>query len=243
MADVTTRWQIPLFDDDSPVVPIQNPLNAQSQRLEAVLNQFERLAVPPVADAAARNSLFPTPANGNRCFRLDMGWEEAYFTADKLSIGAAGWYPVAGKMPAIEMSRNEISTGPGLPNNGWYRISSTLFPVARNHGGFTESSGEVTLPYDGTYLVEFSALIQGGGSATGQRRGVISAGSAGSEANHILSIAFVGATDTTVSATAGIPLSKGTAVNLSLFQSSGGSANLLYRPGRTFFRLRYMGPV
>jgi hypothetical protein len=238
----TPNWGLPLFDGTERFAPVKNLFNAISNALETALTTLGRQVPRAVTSAAARDALFPAPVNGDRCFRRDLGWEEVYFTADQLTVGGNGWYPVAGKMPSFEMSRNEISTGPTLPNSGWYRISSTLFPVVRNHGGYSQASGEVTLPYDGTYLVEFSALIQGGGSATGQRRGVIAAGSAGDEANHILSIGFVGATDTTVSATAGLPLSKGTAINLSLFQSSGAGANLLYRPGRTFFRLRYLGP-
>ena len=51
-----------------------------------------------VADAAARNALYPSPVQGNAVFRSDLGYEEVYYAAHNATTNPggrtpAGWYP------------------------------------------------------------------------------------------------------------------------------------------------------
>jgi hypothetical protein len=55
-------------------------------------------AVARVADQAARDALFPSPAKFDAVFRKDLGYEETYLTTynastNPLGAATAGWYP------------------------------------------------------------------------------------------------------------------------------------------------------
>lgn len=64
-------------------------------------NTLNRRNVPSVSGTAERTTFFPAPAQGNRVYRNDLGYTEAYFALYNAASnpgGAtpAGWYPQSG---------------------------------------------------------------------------------------------------------------------------------------------------
>ena len=118
-----------------------------------------------VADAAARDVLYPSPVQGNAVFRNDRGWAEQYYGLYNASTnpgGAnpAGWYPVNGRLPKIVLQLTggiTIGTSLAVP---------TGTPTAIYNDGFAAPSGwVVTAPLDGLYKVTYSVTTGSGGSA------------------------------------------------------------------------------
>ena len=80
-----------------------------------------------VADAAARDVLYPSPVQGNAVFRNDRGWAEQYYGLYNVStnpggVSVAGWYPVAGNLPKAQARR---STTAVTLSNLWVDRSAT----------------------------------------------------------------------------------------------------------------------
>lgn len=119
-------------------------------------------SVPEVASSSARDSLFSSPVNGDRCYRTDVGWEEAYFSASL--AGTAGWYPTAGKMPMIYYESNGNTATSGtymvLPVTTISNAGSTIL---------TRSGNVITVNLSGYYDLSIQALW---GTNTAGSRGV-----------------------------------------------------------------------
>jgi hypothetical protein len=67
-----------------------------------------------VADAAARNVLYPSPVQGNAVFRNDLGVEETYYGLynSSTNVGGAtpaGWYPMSRLLFAASATRSLVS--------------------------------------------------------------------------------------------------------------------------------------
>lgn len=139
---------------------INYPTNADAQktleqRLQdtatSVQTALTHNTVAVVASAAARDSRFPTPTQGDGVWRSDKGWEERYFGTFNSSTnpgGAtpAGWYPVAGAMPfarANKTATQAISSNP----------SKVTINTITQHGGFSISGDAVYIPVTGSYFV------------------------------------------------------------------------------------------
>lgn len=91
----TVPWNIPLFDDDTPYAPVQAPLNAQSNALNAALNLIET----SVANVAS------LPTSGNWVGRTIL------VTADngqRVWTGSA-WFPMGG----LEVVADVVAYGTG----------------------------------------------------------------------------------------------------------------------------------
>lgn len=119
------------------------------------------LSSTAVATQAARDALFPSPAQGNAVWRVDKGWEERYFAAYNSSTnpgGAtpAGWYPVSGNMPkaSVVKSGNTSLTGAAWNIlNGAGVFSQSITSVGMDSFYATSSDGCFKAPITGVYRV------------------------------------------------------------------------------------------
>jgi len=71
-----------------------------------------------IPSEVGRNLRFPNPVQGNRNYRADFGYTEAYFEAYHATTNPggttpAGWYPVSGNVPTCILT----STSKAMPNN------------------------------------------------------------------------------------------------------------------------------
>lgn len=104
-------------DENSPMV-IQDLLATQAASVNTALgktrDELNRGNVPMVADAAKRKELFPDPKQGNRVYRVDLGYTEGYFdiksTSNPTGKAAAGWYRLG---PTVDMFGGLNGTGDG----------------------------------------------------------------------------------------------------------------------------------
>ncbi len=118
------------------------------------------IVAPTVASAAARDALYPAPVQGNRVFRSDGGWEEAYYglynaSTNPAGMTPAGWYPIAGSLPKYAVWRNISSN---LPTGVWTNWQWTAGTILENRGGFSVVVGaptNIVVPYRGWYDVTF----------------------------------------------------------------------------------------
>jgi hypothetical protein len=67
-----------------------------------------------VADAAARDVLYPSPVQGNAVFRADLGYEEIYYGLynSSTNVGGAtpaGWYPMSRLLFVASATRSLVS--------------------------------------------------------------------------------------------------------------------------------------
>lgn len=51
---------------------------------------IETNGIRSFASSAARDAAYPTPSNGRRIYRSDLGWNQIYFTT--ANVATAGWY-------------------------------------------------------------------------------------------------------------------------------------------------------
>ena len=71
-----------------------------------------------VADAAARNVLFPSPVQGNAVFRNDLGYEETYYGLYNVSTNPggktpAGWYKAQNNVGLVPVVPTSVTLGAG----------------------------------------------------------------------------------------------------------------------------------
>lgn len=120
------------------------------------------ITAPTAANQAARDLIYPSPVQGNRVFRADLGVEEVFYGAYNASTNPGGatpqgWYPIAGMMPrfAVTKSGNTSTASGAWVENNWFNPS-----VIESRGGFsvlTESPTRILVPYRGWYDVTFWA--------------------------------------------------------------------------------------
>jgi hypothetical protein len=114
-----------------------------------------------VADATARDALFPSPVQGNAVWRTDKGWEERYFGLYNSSTnpgGAtpAGWYPVSGNMPkasVLKSGNTTLTGGAWSVLNGSGLFASYVTPVGMDDFYATSADGCFKAPITGVYRV------------------------------------------------------------------------------------------
>lgn len=120
-----------------------------------VLSDQVRSAGIGVANAAARNALFPAPVQGDTVFRRDLGITETYRATYSASntggASPAGWYP----------ERRMFSANRGAAQSfglGW-NVVTTAFTQIRNDGLGTFSNGVLTVAAGGTYRLSAGVYL------------------------------------------------------------------------------------
>ncbi len=116
---------------------------------EALNNQAKKFS-SSVTSAAQRNALFPSPAQGNRVFRTDLGYEETYLaiynvTTNPGGASSAGWYPTRRVFTATRTGTQSLASG--------WNVIGTAMTSVRNDGLGTFSSGAFTVTAPGAYRI------------------------------------------------------------------------------------------
>ena len=123
-----------------------------------------------VANAAERDSVYPTPLQGDSVFRLDTGWEERYYgqynpSSNPGGASQAGWYPVGGAMPRFKA----LGTSNSNSTSGWNLAPVAFGAESYEEGGFTSSGSPdylVTVPYPGIYDISGSVSFASSNAGT-----------------------------------------------------------------------------
>src|SRR5690606_18626252 len=118
--------------------------------LKAVLDTYTQRFPVAVANSTERNTIFPSPKQGDRVFRKDLGYTETYYAAYNSStnpggMGTAGWYPPT-RLFNVEGGNSQTYSP------GWAVISSAYGTPSVNHLG-TWSAGGLTLGRPGLYRI------------------------------------------------------------------------------------------
>jgi hypothetical protein len=242
MATTTLGIVYPVVGDT--LTPLASHFAALASSADtAISNSNKTNGTPPVADATARDALFPSPVQGNSVYRLDKGWMERYYalynsTTNPGGASTAGWYPVSGRMPyATARGTATLSA----TNNAW-SIGSVGFTAGGfEHGGFTSSGASnyyLNVPYPGLYDIQVYASFSS--NANGNLRSV----------RAVLDNATVTPTiyqtprHAVQSSSYGVQsqfmsMAVATNIQLQIFQDSGAGLNTVDR----VLTARYLGPV
>lgn len=143
-------------------VVIANTFGASSEKYFSRDSRapFDRpFAVPFINSVAERTALFGSTAyQGDRCFRGDLGYEETFFgtynaTTNPSGAVPMGWYPTAGKMPALVLNANAFSAQ-SFPANVYTLISAAYGTATlMDNDYFSRASGAITVKVAGWYRV------------------------------------------------------------------------------------------
>ena len=180
-------------------------------------------AVQTYADAAARTTALPTPTEGQIVYLNDVNIYQA-------SHGGALWYPVAGQMPYIELTKTASQNF----TSGTTAIVTWAAPTIQR-GGFTVLSNVVTVPTTGIYQIV--ASIYWTGNATGNRLLKIMKNGADYTRDGQLPPGALSYTPTSV---VQLFLNSGDTISVEGFQASGGTLAAL--ADLTRLTIRYVCP-
>ena len=174
------------------------------------------------------------PAEGMLVYLQDLNQYQM-----NLDGSASGWYPIAGQMPRCELTRS--STGTNFFTSG-STITITGWTQTELRGGFTESSGVVTVPLTGRYNVTgFFAF--GTANTTGYRLFQIAQGGSMTKIWRNSVAPVSGAAPMCTLSINGVKLTAGDTLVLQGIQNSGSSLDLYYVAGfESKFIVEYVGP-
>jgi len=84
-----------------PVAPLHTTLAAMQGSVQDALTALDKRFPRSAASSAQRDAAFPNPVQGNRVYRTDRKYTEAYFAAYNATTNpggtnVAGWYPIDG---------------------------------------------------------------------------------------------------------------------------------------------------
>lgn len=182
---VTTKFQIPYPDGTSTYAPLQDWFAGIATGVENALNTGLGGAPRLANSDTERNTIYPSPVQGNTVIRPDKGWTEQYFATYNASTNPSGatpsgWYPVAGAQPLAVARRT--TTALAINSGSYTNISANAAWTPNNMGGITYTDGFI-VPLAGIYEVEWS-LIMVGTMAGIAGIGVNIAGSPGGDVLH-----------------------------------------------------------
>lgn len=164
------------------------------------------------------------PAEGMLVYLADLNQYQM-----NLDGSATGWYPVAGQMPYIELTKTS--------SQNFTTATVTLVTWATptiNRGGFTVSSNVVTVPYTGLYNV--NASVYWAASSAGSRLTKIMKNGADYTRDAIAPSALA----STVPSAVQMYLTAGDTISVEAYQSSGGT--LAAQADLTRLEIRYVCP-
>jgi hypothetical protein len=165
-------------------------------------------AVQTYSSQATRNTALPTPTEGQLTYVNDRNEFQA-------THGSGVWYPVAGQMPFIELTKN---VNQSFANATTALVTWNTSGISR--GGFNVALNEVTVPFNGIYTI--NTAIFWAGNATGSRLTKIMIN--GLEKTR--SLVAVGANlSNTATSNLEIFLVAGETISVEAYQNSGGALN------------------
>lgn len=144
-------------------------LSAMAVTIDDAIGNALKSTSSAVNSVAERTALYPIPAQGNRVWRNDLGYEEAYYTTYNATTNpggavVAGWYPIAGNLPFYFASATQSQPIGSSANS----LMATLWGPSSGHKykGFAPvsgTSGVFVIPISGVY--DISAAIRVGGAS------------------------------------------------------------------------------
>jgi hypothetical protein len=179
------------YADNSTALSIANISAAEATSTGDAIEALKLKTAVPVADATARNALFPSPTQGNAVWRNDRGWEERYYALYNSSTNpggapAAGWYPVNSISSIIYVrnaaNRDAIITSPkqgmSVFNNatGCMETYYEVYNSGTNPGGVTTAGW-----YPTTNLPVFYGTATGTATTSGTAYTIGASGAAYTE--------------------------------------------------------------
>lgn len=155
---VTSRG-IAFPEDVNAVAPLDGYFAALAQSVDDALATLQSATTPNAANEAQRQSLYPTPVQGNRVYRLDKGFYEVFYESyspltNPGGATPAGWYPAPGSDIRFSVSKDNFSMAAN--GSAQYPLAGNPAP-ARNDGYALASDGTITPPYIGDYEVVLRA--------------------------------------------------------------------------------------
>jgi len=153
MPNLTGRWPVWYPIPGSPLIPFENNFLTLAQSVADMLDGYD---LPlSVASAGARDTLFPSPTQGDRVYRRDLATEQTYLAAYNAGTnpgGAnpAGWY--SDKVAIGLMRAATVATG---------AAALVTFDTLVDAKGFSSSvpTSSIVIPVAGLYSVSFSANV------------------------------------------------------------------------------------
>ena len=223
--------------DDGDDYALVTDLAAMADTIQAALNRGGAVSV---ANTTERGTYRPSPTTGARVFRRDVGWEETYYAASALSLGAAGWYPTGGKLPTIDSSVTASNSAAGA--GGWTsKTGLNQLPTGAqvNAGGFTFGNTDISLPYSGGLSISGTLTIDGSTAGTSRGARILVGGRAyGTSIVRTSANGFSGSAYS-INFSSEATYTAGEVINIQALQDSGGNLGITL-PSLV---IRYMGPV
>lgn len=173
-------WGIPTPQQGDQVTPLRIPFQKQGDAIAAALDKLRAMTVSQAANAAERDALFPSPKQGDRVFRLDLGYTEQYWqtynaTTNPNGADISGWGPqILKRILVFGASYNNMPSSAGvLRALNTYALSNTqsnagnIPGASQNYQAFAsiDSTNGITLR-PGMYVG--AARMELGVAATGR---------------------------------------------------------------------------
>ena len=163
MSNLPGIWPLYYPAVGDPLVPLENQFLLQAQSTRDALNGY---SLPiAVGSSGQRDTLFPSPSQGDRVYRRDLGTEETYLAAYNSTTNPGGASP-AGWYGRVEAARLVKSTG-GTQSTG---AADANTPVTWTSDAFNRglwSSGantRVTIRRPGLYMLRANLRFAGLGA-------------------------------------------------------------------------------
>lgn len=132
-------------------------LAATADTVQDALNNLPTRFPASVASAAERNALFPSPVQGSRVFRSDLGYAETYLAVYNASTNpggasASGWYPSRRMFFANRTGTQSLAAN-------WNTLGSAITQTRNDGLGTFASNGIFTVTAGGTYIISASVYL------------------------------------------------------------------------------------
>lgn len=163
----TTVFKIPYPDGTSILTPLASRFADIANGVESALLTGLGGAPRLAHSDSERDSLIPSPTQGDSVERPDKGWIEQYYALYDASTNpsgavAAGWYPIAGSMPYLFAKRDALAVASGSASQTFINTK-----VSSLGGVSIGTDGYVTVTQPGVYMIVLTADWSANG--TGQR--------------------------------------------------------------------------
>lgn len=194
---VSTNFNIPYPDGSSGLTPLAAWFAGIAVGVDNALMTGIGGAPRLANSDTERNTIFPSPVQGNSVMRPDKGWIEQYFqaynaTTNPSGATPAGWYPTMGATPGVVLYRapwgttagagvqnifatgtttNYITPGITLASNGTLSFANPgVYNMTNEAAWPANTSGQRNLSWAGTAtgLTNNTGNIVGSGVAEGQ---------------------------------------------------------------------------
>lgn len=159
----SATWKIWSPDDQAPVAPLENLFTLQATSIDLAMTSLKRVTSGSVASADERNSLFPSPKQGDAVYRKDIDIVERYHagynsTTNPYGAAVAGWYPEGSSIVCQVLREGVQSIG---STNTDTRVLFTKALSTLPTMWSADTGAQVFLPYVGLWRVSARASSSG----------------------------------------------------------------------------------